>query len=169
MLRTVGPLDHLLEVPVPKTATRAAPRARRKYIDEIDRRLHEELDELVAEYRQIAAANGVDEATLRMWLENDEPLDVPETAAMFGITTETLHDWVHETYKAIAEKRPLDHKCFIKHDVRKGAKVRLWHFNRLLVYGWRNQRIRPGTTVATPRTPSGRHRTRGAAQAAEAA
>lgn len=130
--------------------------ARQAPLDELDR-LIKELGPagLVEEYRDIAAANGVDETQLLAWLADDDLLVPAETARMCGVEVDTLYQWCQELTNAQTTGSPVTDACFIAPNIKK-TNVRLWAANRVLLFGWRTGRLQPGTRTPRLRSPQGR-------------
>jgi hypothetical protein len=137
------------------------------YLDELQRLLVEHLDDLVMEYAPQAARHGVTEAQLRAWLSNvdertglpladeDRLLSYEETATLYGVEVDTLRQWVYALNIALRDNAPITSACFIPPNIRKGAKVRLWDRARCILFGWRQDRLVPGTLIPKKRKPPG--------------
>ena len=125
------------------------------YLDELDGLIQTStVAELVNEYRDVAAHYGVDTHTLATWLADDQFLDYDEAARDLGVQPDTIHQWVTDWNRAQRADRWAGYH-FLPPDVNK-SKARLLRRNRLLLWAWRNLRVRPGTRVAIERKPPGR-------------
>jgi hypothetical protein len=130
-------------------------------IDDLERMLRENLDDIVAEYLPQARRHGVDEAQIRAWLTNEGLPDgqrlcrASEAADLYGVQIVTIRQWVWAYNTAVRDDKPLTSSCFIPPDVSIGLKVRLWDRARLILFGWRSGRLVPGTLIPMRRKPSG--------------
>jgi len=127
------------------------------FIDDIDRDLKLYFEELVEDYRDIAATHGIDEASLRALLSDGGPLDYPELGDLYGVSHNVFLGWWKVAKRAAREDRPVTLGGFARPDIDKTrTTTRLWAKNRAIIWGWRNDRLVPGSLVRAQRTPPGR-------------